>query len=88
MAFITIPTSKKHKSLLDYDSLSDLDSISNGPDGNNTRNEGPSEDDADEESDSNDDGEDDEPMQSQLTKMLTPPPTTYRKWKHRNKICN
>ncbi|KAG1904937.1 uncharacterized protein F5891DRAFT_1183583 [Suillus fuscotomentosus] len=62
MAFITIPASKKHKSLLDYDK-----------------------DDADKESDANDDGKDDEPVQSQPTKMLTPPPTTSRKQKHRNK---
>ncbi|KAG2358262.1 hypothetical protein BDR07DRAFT_1524299 [Suillus spraguei] len=64
MVFMTIAASKKHKSLLDYDSLSDLDSISNGPDDNNTRTEGPSEDDMGEEPDSNDDGEDDKPVQS------------------------
>ncbi|KAG2063351.1 hypothetical protein BDR04DRAFT_1123322, partial [Suillus decipiens] len=86
MVFITIPASKKYKSLLDYDSLSDLDFISNGPDDNNTRIEGPSEDDMDEEHDSNDDGEGDEPVQSQPTKMLTPPPTTSRKRKHGTKI--
>ncbi|KAG1865568.1 hypothetical protein C8R48DRAFT_772572 [Suillus tomentosus] len=63
-----------------------VDSISNGPDGNNTRIEGLSEDDVNEESDPNDNGEDDEPVQSQPTKMLTPPPTTSRKRKCRTKI--
>ncbi|KAG2367399.1 hypothetical protein BDR07DRAFT_1372977 [Suillus spraguei] len=61
---LTIAASKKHKSRLDYVSLSDLDSISNGPDDNNTQIEGPSEDGMDEEPNSNDDGEDDKPVQS------------------------
>ena len=57
-----IPASKQHKSLLEHDS--DLDS--NGPDEDNTRIEGLSE---EEEPDS-----DDEPEQSQPMKILTPHP--------------
>ncbi|KAG2152702.1 hypothetical protein DEU56DRAFT_752017 [Suillus clintonianus] len=79
MLFITIPASKKHKSLLEHDS--DLDS--NSSDEHDTRIEELSE---EEEPDSDNDDEDNEPEQSQPTKILTPPPTTSKKRKRGTKL--
>jgi hypothetical protein len=75
MPFITIPASKKHKSLLEYDS--DLDS--NGSDEDDIQIKEFSE---EEEPDDDDDREDNEPKPA---KILTPPPTTSKKRK-RGKI--
>ncbi|KAG2344341.1 hypothetical protein BDR05DRAFT_1018672 [Suillus weaverae] len=74
MPFITIPASKKHKSLLEYDS--DLDS--NGSDEDDIQIKELSE----EEEPDDDNGEDNEP---EPAKILTPPPTTSKKRK-RGKI--
>ncbi|KAG2341225.1 hypothetical protein BDR05DRAFT_949827 [Suillus weaverae] len=74
MPFITIPASKKHKSLLEYDS--DLDS--NGSDKDDIQIKELSE----EEEPDDDNGEDNEP---EPAKILTPPPTTSKKRK-RGKI--
>ncbi|KAG1763543.1 hypothetical protein EDD22DRAFT_952271 [Suillus occidentalis] len=73
MPFITIPASKKHKSLLEYDSGLD----SNGSDEDDIRIKELSEEEKPD--DDNDNGEDNEP---EPAKILTPPLTTSKKRKH------